>query len=206
MPADVGATEAIVLDLGGVVVEIDFGEAFRVWSAHSEVPVGILRERFSMDESYARHERGEIDATEYFTSLRASLGLRLDDDRIEEGWNAIFLGEFPGVRTLLARLRERVPIYAFSNSNPTHHAVWARRYAETLALFDRVFVSSDLGLRKPEPEAFLAVAEKIGIGTEALLFLDDAHENVAGARAVGMTAEHVTRFADVEAAAAPFLR
>ena len=60
-----------------------------------------------------------------------------------------------------------------------------------------VFVSSDLGLRKPEPEAFLAVARRIGLPLQAILFFDDTLENVHGARAVGMRAVHVRSSADI---------
>jgi len=78
--------------------------------------------------------------------------------------------------------------YAFTNSNPTHHAFWSVRYAEVLESFRRVFVSSEMGLRKPERAAFAAIASAIGIPLERILFFDDTLANVEGARALGMPA------------------
>ena len=92
---------------------------------------------------------------------------------------------------LLRSLRDQIPLYAFTNSNPTHMSVWADAYAETLRNFRRVFVSSDIGSRKPEPEAFAKVATAIGVPIDRILFFDDTRENVQGAMAVGMQAVEI---------------
>jgi FMN phosphatase YigB (HAD superfamily) len=113
---------ALLFDLGGVVIDIDLGRAFARWAAAAGTPVETIRSRFVMDESYERHERGEIQAGEYFASLRSSLQVDLSNAELSEGWTAIYLGEVPGVRTLLRRLEGRLPLYAFTNSNPTHQA------------------------------------------------------------------------------------
>ncbi|HKA83025.1 MAG TPA: HAD family phosphatase [Acidimicrobiales bacterium] len=46
--------------------------------------------------------------------------------------------------------------------------------------------ASDIGVSKPDPDAYLVAAEALGLPTEKIVFLDDAEENVEGARAVGM--------------------
>ncbi|HZA77302.1 MAG TPA: HAD-IA family hydrolase [Acidimicrobiales bacterium] len=46
--------------------------------------------------------------------------------------------------------------------------------------------ASDIGVSKPEPDAYLVAAEALGVAAEGVVFLDDAAENVDGARAVGM--------------------
>jgi len=199
------STEALLFDLGGVVFDIDFERAVEYWAAHAGVPVETLRPFYPVDPSYERHERGEIDAAEYFNGLRDKLGIVLSDDQFAAGWNAIFLQESPGVFDLLEELANRIPIYAFSNSNLTHQRFWEKKYAKTLGLFQEVFVSCELGLRKPESAAFRHVASAIGADPEALLFFDDTHENVDGAREVGMTAIHVRSFDDVAKSVAKFI-
>ena len=190
--------QALLFDLGGVVIDIDFDRVFARWAAHAQCDSAAIRKRFAQDAPYQRHERGEIDAAAYFASLRRTLGIAISDAQFADGWNEVFVGEVPGAAALLRRAGEKMPLYAFTNSNPTHQHVWSRRFSSMLGMFRRVFVSSDLGKRKPEPEAFHAVAAAIGVPPERILFFDDSLENVEGARASGLRAVHVRSVVDVE--------
>ncbi len=177
---------ALLFDLGGVVIGFDFGRAFRLWAVRAECDPALVEERFSLDNAYEQHERGEIEASEYFAALRRSLEVNISDDDFIEGWNDVYLGPVPGIAEVLAMAQERLPVYAFTNSNPTHKSVWEVRYADELKPFRSVFVSSDLGCRKPDPEAFCLVAGRMGFQPHEILFFDDTSENVHGARLAGM--------------------
>ena len=192
--------EAIVFDLGGVLVELDFGRAFSHWAACANVPPEAVRSRFRMDDAYERHERGEIGAADYFQQLRESLALDLTDAQLYEGWGSIFIREVAGIAPLIGRLSRQRPLYVFSNSNEAHEAVWSRQFAEVLEPFRGIFVSSRLGKRKPTPEAFHAVAQAIDVPPERILFFDDTPANVVGALAIGMQAVHVGSLGDIESA------
>lgn len=192
--------EALLFDLGGVVIEIDFGRALARWAAASAQPVDTLRSRFSFDDPYMRHERGEIEAAEYFAALRASLGVELTDGELADGWCDIYLGMVPGMAGLLERVGRQVPTYGFTNTNTTHLSHCARTYPDLFRHFRRVFTSCTMGLRKPEAAAFAAIGKEIGVPLDRILFFDDTLENVEAARAVGMPAVHVRSFDDVAAA------
>jgi glucose-1-phosphatase len=191
--------DALLFDLGGVVINIDFDRVFARWALHGGCDGAAIKALYRTDGHYERHERGEIDAPAYFASLRSSLGIDLSDAQFHDGWKEVFVGEVPGMAVLLARAGARLPLYAFSNSNAAHQEVWSRRFAGVLALFRRVFVSSEIGKRKPDPAAFKAVAAAMGVAPSRILFFDDAPENVEGARASGMAAVHVRSVGDVEA-------
>ncbi|HZR02195.1 MAG TPA: HAD family phosphatase [Burkholderiales bacterium] len=191
---------ALLFDLGGVLFNISFDRAFEAWQSISRLSADEMRRAFSFDEAYQRHERGEIARREYFDHLRQALHLTGSDAEIEDGWNAIFLDEIPSTIRLVQDTRAKLPCYAFSNSNATHRAFWMAKYPSVIAAFDRVFVSSDIGLRKPEAEAFAHVAASIGARPESILFFDDTHENVLGAMAAGLHAVHVRGPEDVEQA------
>ena len=189
--------DAALFDLGGVVLEIDFNRMFARWAECSGEELETIRARFSFDTFYDRHERGEIQAREYFASLRSSLRIDLSDAQFVEGWTAIYVREIPGAARLLRSLEDRVPLYAFTNLNPTHMHVWAHAYADTLKSFRRVFVSSEMGMRKPEPQAFAAISAAISVSLDRILLFDDTRENVDGALAVGMQAVHVGTIEDI---------
>jgi putative hydrolase of the HAD superfamily len=191
------SADALLFDLGNVVFEIDFDRAFARWAHHASCDAATLRERFSHDAAYRRHEVGAIGHEEYFESLRASLQIDISNAHFLDGWNAIFLDEVPGISVALAQAAACMPVYAFSNSNPAHEACWPARYASTLAHFRKVFVSSTIGLRKPDAEAFQFVVSEIGAPARRIVFFDDSLSNVEGARACGLQAVHVTSHADV---------
>lgn len=185
------SADAFLFDLGNVIVSVDFGRAFQSWGRAARVPPQDIAARFRVDAAYEAHERGELSDNEYFAALRRTLGLQLADEAFLEGWNAILLDPLPGMPQLLARLAQATPLYLFSNTNAAHHARWRRQYAEVLAPFREVFCSYQLGARKPGVEAFRRVAERIGLPPERIVFFDDLHENVEGARLAGMQAFHV---------------
>jgi putative hydrolase of the HAD superfamily len=192
------SVDALLFDLGGVVIEIGFDRAFARWAAYSNHSLETIKAKFSFDCFYKRHERGEIGVSAYFDSLRTSLGIDISDTQFADGWNAIYVREVPGIAALLQRAKGKVPLYGFTNSNPTHQRVWSKRFSEILGLFQIVFVSSELGKRKPEPGAFRAVAEAIGVNLHRIVFFDDSIENVEGARVFGLNAVHVRSIADIE--------
>ena len=190
--------EALLFDLGGVFIDIDFDHAFQYWENQSELSFNEIRRRFVRDAAYEKHERGEIDASEYFEHLRNVLELNTSDEDIALGWNAIFVGEISKSLNYIQSVKDQWPCFAFTNSNPTHQIAWMAAYPDVVAAFRRIFVSSELGLRKPERAAFASVVEDIGISSSAILFFDDTLENVKGAIASGLQAVHVRESADVK--------
>jgi putative hydrolase of the HAD superfamily len=196
--------EALLFDLGHVVIELDSRRVHARWAELAGVPVAEIERRVRMrvaqSQAFQRHERGEISDAAFFAHLRSALEIDLTDDQLKDGWNAIFVGEMPGIRPLLARAGRALPLYAFSNTNAVHQACWSVRFADLLAGFRKVFVSNELGARKPDTAAFRAVAAAMGLPPGRILFFDDLAANVAGARASGMQAAEVTAVADIELA------
>ena len=184
--------EALLFDLGGVVIDIDFNRVFARWAQHANCDVAQLRQRFTHDAAYRSHETGTLSDEAYFASLRASLAIDIADAQFLDGWNEIFIGEVPGIADLLARAQKRVPLYCFSNTNRAHEICWSTRYAGVMNNFEKVFVSSTIGLRKPDAAAFQHVVKEIGMPAERILFFDDNADNISGARACGLQAVHVT--------------
>ena len=103
---------------------------------------------------------------------------------------------------MLARAARRMPLYAFSNTNRPHVEHFSTTYADVLGHFREIFLSSTIGLRKPDAEAYDHVVKAIGVPASRIVFFDDSAENIAGARARGLTAVHVTSPDDVAKALA----
>ena len=185
------SADALLFDLGRVVLDIDFNKVVASWAGHAGCEPSHLVGRFSPDEAWRRHERGEISDAAFFESLRASLGIDITNMPFLEGWNAIFAGEMPGIAAMLARAGTRLPLYAFSNTNGAHVEHFSRAYADVLGHFREIYLSSAIGLRKPEAAAYDHVVKAIGVPASRIVFFDDSAENIAGARARGLNAVHV---------------
>ena len=201
MPTQV--PEALLFDLGGVLIDIDFSRALDAWAPYSALSPQDLRRRFKYDLQYQRHERGEIAAAEYFEYLAQTLQLTASLDQIERGWNAIFVGEIPQTRRWVEAMRDALPCYAFTNTNASHMAAWSRLFPSVVGAFDRIFASHELGLRKPERAAFDRIRDLTGTPAASILFFDDLAENVQAARDAGFQGVLVKSPADVAAALQP---
>jgi FMN phosphatase YigB (HAD superfamily) len=192
-----GSADVLLFDLGRVVLDIDFSKVTAVWAGHAGCRPDEIATRFVMDDNYKHHEVGKIDDAAFFASLRDSLGIAITDAQLLEGWNAVFAGEMPGIASILARAAQRIPLYAFSNTNPAHVAHFSKAYADVLGHFREIFLSSCIGLRKPDADAYDHVIGAIGVPASRIVFFDDVPANVEGARARGLKAVHVTSPDDV---------
>lgn len=86
--------------------------------------------------------------------------------------------------TLLSQVKSRYATACFSNTELEIADV--NREKGLYACFDQVFLSTELGLRKPDMEAFLTVIRTLGVPPGDVVLVDDKHENIAAAHAVGM--------------------
>lgn len=192
------APRALLFDLGNVVIRIANANAIAWWARESGADPIELARRWQPSADYERHERGELTGPEFFASQQRMMGITLDDERFAAGWNAVFDGIIAQTQDVIAQARARgLPVYAFSNTNRTHRARFTALYPGEMARFERIFDSSEMGMRKPEPAAFAHVIDAIGVPAPTILFFDDLPENVAAGRAAGMQVVLVTEPDDV---------
>jgi FMN phosphatase YigB (HAD superfamily) len=199
-PAPGGTIRAVLFDLGGVLLDIDFGRALAAWAPHSRLSGEQLRAAFAFDEPFQRHETGRLDDDTYFGHLRQALQLECELEDVRAGFDAILIGEIGETVRLLESLRGRVPCYAISNTNPSHVAHMERSFPGFLSRFDRVFTSHEIGHRKPHPAAFEHVLRAIAVPAPQVLLFDDLQPNVDAAQALGLQAVLVKSPEDVRTA------
>ncbi len=108
-----------------------------------------------------------------------------------------------GMERLLGQAASHLPVHVLSN--------YPRWYEDVRAQFrlDR-FVAGHhpsfvVGVRKPSPEYFRRVLERIRAAPAELLFVDDRQANVDAARALGIPAALFTGAQDLRLLLAPFI-
>ncbi len=185
--------KALLLDLGGVVIDLHPRACFEYWADRAGVDVRDIGARWGgIDDAYRAHEVGAIDFATYTERLSARLGIALTVDDWRTGWNKLFAGAFGEVAEALPRAAAQMPVYCYTNTNAEHQAAWQARYGHLLTPFRKIYVSSEIGRRKPDVASFVWVAADMCVTPANILFLDDSRENIEGAAAAGMRTLHVT--------------
>lgn len=101
-------------------------------------------------------------------------------------WIEMIGGQVPGTSDLLHRLREmQYRLFALSNWSCETFPLIQPSYGE-LALFEKVFLSGNFGVAKPDPKFFVIALSQIGVSTQHLVFIDDNPRNVSAAAALGI--------------------
>ncbi|CFR23640.1 glucose-1-phosphatase [Yersinia kristensenii] len=182
-----------IFDLGNVIVDIDFKRVLGVWSKLSSVPLATLSERFTMGDVFQQHERGEINDVDFARQLSDEMGLSLSFEQFAEGWQAVFVALRPEVIAIMQKLRaEGHRVVVLSNTNRLHCNYWPQHYPEVAAAADHLYLSQDLGMRKPEARIYQHVLSAENIPAEQAVFFDDVEANIVAARIEGITGIHVT--------------
>ena len=66
----------LLLDLGGVVLGIDFHRVFQHWAAASGVEASLFYDSWTLDQAYKDQEIGRIDFHQYTAHLSKTLACR----------------------------------------------------------------------------------------------------------------------------------
>lgn len=192
--------QALISDLGGVVVHLDFGP----FNAFLAERAGLERERvWQMIEdegSWKVYELGELDAAGFARALSQRLGAEITTEEFLHHWSGIFPGEIAGIGPLFEKVKRRgLELLALSNTNADHIGI-IHEICPAMALFDRVYCSHEIHARKPDPASYRHVTRERGIEPQRCIFVDDLAENVRAAEALGMRGILATEPARIAAA------
>lgn len=187
----------IIFDLGGVLLNLDF-----IKTQNAFINLGVT----NFDEYYSKakqtglfdlFETGKIDENEFCDGLRNITKLNSNNIQIITAWNAMLL-DFPLIRKeLLINLKSHFNTSLLSNTNVTHVTAFNKIIKQDIAentlapLFHSHYFSNEIGLRKPNAEAFEYVLSQNNFKAEETLFLDDSIQHIEGALKLGIKAIHI---------------
>lgn len=182
-----------IFDLGNVILNVDFKRVLGVWSHLSGVPLATLAENFVMGDTFEQHERAEISDEVFAQKMCEEMGIALSFEQFALGWQAIFNGVRPGMLELLHQLRQQGHrVVILSNTNNLHCLHWSKHHPEIIQAVDKVYLSQQMHMRKPEARIYQHVLKCENTSPTDAVFFDDNESNVIAAQAVGITAILVT--------------
>jgi len=182
-----------IFDLGNVIVDIDFNRVLGTWSDLSRVPLASLKQSFTMGDAFQQHERGEITDEAFADAICHELALPLSYEQFSHGWQAVFVALRLEVIAVMQKLREQGHrVVVLSNTNRLHTTFWPQEYPEIQQAADHIYLSQELGMRKPEARIYQHVIQAEGFSAQETVFFDDNAENIEGANQLGITSILVT--------------
>lgn len=176
----------ILFDLGGVLVTWKGVEGLRDFS-DGKMTLEESRLFWLNSEWVRKFERGMCKAPEFVKGILSELDFPVSEDRVLEAFLDWDRGPMPGAVELLAGLRSRYKLACLSNNEEIH---WNRLKSEYSVdrLFDKCYLSHEIGMIKPDPEIYEYVVDDLGTDPSGVLFFDDNPECVDAARKSGMQA------------------
>ncbi|MBS1206790.1 MAG: glucose-phosphatase [Proteobacteria bacterium] len=182
-----------IFDLGNVIVDIDFNRVLGAWSNFSRVPLATLKQSFTMGEAFHQHERGEISDEDFAKALCEEMEMPLSYEQFSTGWQAVFVALRSDVIEIMHKLRAQGHrVVVLSNTNRLHTTYWPEQYPEIQAAADHIYLSQEMGMRKPEARIYQQVLSLEGFSADDAIFFDDNADNIAGAEQLGITSILVT--------------
>lgn len=189
--------DTLILDLGGVLIDVDYTGSTKAFEALGYADFASLYTKAAQTDLFDRFETGELSPAEFRDTVRELLGAGLSDVQIDASWNAM-LGSVATERIALVQaLRKRYQLLLLSNTNAIHvpafEAIILKEngISDFKSLFHGAYYSCELGMRKPNTNIFHHVLQAHGADPERTLFIDDSPQHVVGARKAGLKAEHL---------------
>jgi putative hydrolase of the HAD superfamily len=187
MASENGQYHGLLIDWGGVLTS-DLFASFRAFCELEGLEPDTIRRRFREDHDcrdlLIALETGAVEEDQFELRFAELLGVAAPEliDRM-------FAGSAPDEEMLGAVRRARV---AGIRTGLVSNSWGTRRYPRELLaeLFDGVVISGEVGIRKPAPEIYALGAERIGLASEACVFVDDLPFNLSPAAELGMATVH----------------
>ena len=185
----------IIFDLGGVILNLDIPATSKALVALADNSPHKL-EALKKDESYLQLEVGDINTLQFCNAVRKYYTNEPSDAAIIAAWNAMIV-DLPRERLdFLKSIKGRYRTFLFSNTNEIHleyyNSILKNNYGleNFEPLFEKVYYSHTMRLRKPFRESFEYILNDRNIKAEETLFVDDTFENIDAAAKLGIQVHH----------------
>lgn len=189
-----GEVNAVIFDLGGVIVDLAVDKTIHAFSALSGLSMTDIQKVYAHHPGFTTYEKGRMTDAEFRQVLRELFAVEVSDAQLDVAWNAMLVDLPLKKLQWLIELKNKLKVYALSNTNHIHI-----RYVNEVMLqgepldnyFHRCYYSHHVQMRKPDAEIYEHVLGHAGLVPHETLFLDDNPDNIKAAKALGIQAVQV---------------
>jgi len=189
--------DTIIFDFGGVLINIDY---HRTIQAFRQLGIEDFEERYSQADQTSLFndlEIGKISAQRFVNELLHFLPKGTSPNQVVHAWNAMLLDVPQSRIELLQKLKRKYRLFLLSNTNEIHIPKALIEWKKSSDIdfydcFEHVYLSHEIGMRKPNEEIFEYVCQQQNIRPENAVFIDDSIQHIDGAKKMGLNTIHLT--------------
>lgn len=182
----------IIFDFGGVIIRVDYNRIPATFREFGLEDFEKIYSKFHQTSLFDEFEKGTISTQQFRNRLREIAGITLTDEQIDRAWNSILIDIPKKNIDALLQLRKSYRLFLLSNTNSIHEKAFTeimmRDYGRNVLeeVFEKIYFSHNLLMRKPGLEIFEKVLEENNLAAEETLFVDDSPQHIEGAKSAGL--------------------
>lgn len=188
----------IIFDLGGVIYSIDYHKTITAFKNLGIKNFDKLFAKAGQKNLFDDLEIGVISKSEFFEEINLLIQDYLTVQQITNAWNEMLLQFMPEALNCLDEISSEYRLFLLSNTNEIHiefiiNQVGKENFKSFCARFEKVYLSHEIGKRKPHAEVFDYIIKEKGLKKIETLFIDDSIQHVQGAIKAGLQAYHLDK-------------
>jgi putative hydrolase of the HAD superfamily len=193
----------IIFDFGGVLIDIDFQLSIDAYVKLGSPGFEKNYCKASQSSLFDDLDTGRITPDEFLSQLKSMFPPQVTNQQLIDAWNAIIIGTPEHHIRLLEQLAKNYRIFLLSNTNLIHYYEYTaeikRKYGYNgiEPLFEKAYLSFNIGMRKPDMEIFEYAINDSGVLPSETIFIDDSLHNIEPARKAGLRPIHLADGKDV---------
>ena len=193
--------KAIIFDLGAVILNINYQNTIDEFTKLGVKNAATFYSKKVQTNLFNQIETGIISSNEFLKALQKETN-NANITQLEQAWNAMLL-DLPEERLqLIKKLNSNHTIFLLSNTNAIHINAFKKQLGDKkwlafCKLFDKMYLSHELGLRKPDIEIFEYILTEKKLIAEEVFFIDDSPQHIASAKKLGIHCHHLLENEDV---------
>jgi HAD superfamily hydrolase (TIGR01509 family) len=174
----------IVFDFGNVLGFFSHRKAAEQLAVYSPLSADDILNRYLDPRLEDDFESGRMSLPAFRQLVRQRCRVTCSDEQLDLAIADMFTPN-EEVCSLIPALKPRYRLVLLSNTNELHALHFRRQFADTLAHFDALVLSHEVGLRKPCADIYARCCKLGDCAPEGCLFIDDLPANIEAARACG---------------------
>lgn len=180
----------IIFDLGGVLVDLDRDACIEEFRKLGFPQADEMLNTYRQKGVFKELEMGTVSPQDLYKYIEGIVGRAIEPEKIDQALYA-FLVDLPVYKLqMLLDLRKDYKVFMLSNTNAIMMPFMEQTFFKQQGLsignyFDRLFLSYEMGMLKPDAEIFETLLSQAGIEAHETLFVDDAEPNIESALSLG---------------------